>query len=906
MSAAGVSPVLPDLPERDRKILLGFVSRIEPGDAGGHNNLGVLYFDKGLIEEAVDQFQRALEIDPTMAVAIRNVEIAYLATGLYDRLTAELGERLQMDPEDQESRWRLARAHRFTGRLDEARAELRRMLNSAPDDPRLLVELGRADKAAGAWTEALALYERALRVDPGSAVLHFHIGELHYQQGQNEEARRVLLRAIESAPEFAEAHHLLSFVAGDLGDVEAAELSLGRARELAPWLAETRPGLSIDRHSKVRYTELVGDRASRPEALKDRFLAHYHIGIACRQKGLYEEALQSFGRALERGEDARLVTQARAEVLLVAGRDAEAAELYRSLIGEYGANAKLLNELGVCLHRLGELARAEGRYEEALGIDPGYSFARNNLGVAHANRGDRTGARILLNEAVAGAGAPPEAFCNLGILAMEESRRREALSSFRDAVQADPHSAPGWLGIGAVLSESDEPREARRALARAIELTPDSAEARYRMGFLLNRMGDLEGSLRETRRALALNPYFTASRLRLVIELQFEYAEVLAPELSVEVRLDEVDTLRGFTVSTGEIAEIFAGLKRGTDTQSEAPAPDFTLARDHLSKGLVGRALAEVKRVARAGGDPVEAALLSGEIFRIQGLHGEALDQFDSAVELLREARWSERSEQAHLGRGWSLLSLNRAEQALGEAAIVRDAGGDRFESGRLEAEAQLIMGDAQAAIQGLSGLLEMRPGDPAVLSRIGSAARAAGRSELARRVLIDALRADPDRIAARIELGRLCLADGLVSDAIEHGRAALEALPGYMEAALLVAEGELERGDPDAAISVLADLLYDDPYNLDILLRLGELLRIGERHPDDVIFAFRRVVRFDPTHAVAWMRLGETLLAAGRENEAVACWRRAVDEGLPVERARAVSEAIRKHHESVGSERAP
>lgn len=895
MTAVGPSATFPSLSDRDRGILLGFASRIEPGDAGGHNNLGVLYFNKGLIEEAVDQFHLALEVDPTMPVALRNVEIAYLSTGFYDRLAADLEERLRANPGDRDARWRLARAHRHTGRVADARAELRQLLASSPDDARVLVELGRAGKDAGEFEEARGAYERAMQLDPDSAVLHFHLGELHYHQGRSEEARRVLAKAIELAPEFAEAHHLLSFVLGDLGESDRATESLARAREIAPWLGEARTGLSIDRHSAVRYAELMGDRRARPEALKDRFLAHYHLGIAFRQKGLYEEALRAFGRALERGEDRRLVRQAQAEVLLVAGRDAEAAALYRSLIEEQGPSAKLLNELGVCHHRMGDVGKAEECYEEATRQDLGYPLSKNNLGVARANRGDRAGARAMLNAAIAGGARLPETHCNIGILALEDGRRREALAAFRSAVEIDPHSAAGWLGIGAILSESDELREARRALARAVELAPESAEARYRLAFLLNRMGDVEGSLRETQRALALNPYFATPRLRLAIELQFEYAEVLAPELSTETRLDDSDELADFKVSPGELSAIFAGLRSPAEGRIEVAGAGFGLARDLLSKGLMARAMAEVKRVAAAGGDPTEAAVLSGEIFRMQGLHGEALDRFDDAIERMGTDRWTARHEEAHLGRGWASIALGRPELALESATAVEEHGGDRVEAGRLRSEAHLAMGRADPALDGFTELMEMNPRDPGLLMRIGAAARLAGRPELARQALVNALEIDPDRIAARVELGALYLADGLVDEAIEQGWAAFEALPGYADAALLIADAEMERSNAGAAVEILADLLADDPYNLDALVRLGESLLATGRE-SDAIFAFRRVLRFDPEMALGWRRLGEAYMAAGSIDDAAACWRRAIEVGIDEESAGILTDEIDRH----------
>ncbi len=48
--AAPEPPQRPPHSERDLRILRGFAQRIDAADAGAHNNLGVLYFNKGLHE----------------------------------------------------------------------------------------------------------------------------------------------------------------------------------------------------------------------------------------------------------------------------------------------------------------------------------------------------------------------------------------------------------------------------------------------------------------------------------------------------------------------------------------------------------------------------------------------------------------------------------------------------------------------------------------------------------------------------------------------------------------------------------------------------------------------------------------------------------------------------------------
>ena len=68
---------------RDLEILRSLARRISPDDAGAHNNLGVVFYQKGLHEEAIAAFERALELDPRMQVAERNLQIAYFHTGYF-------------------------------------------------------------------------------------------------------------------------------------------------------------------------------------------------------------------------------------------------------------------------------------------------------------------------------------------------------------------------------------------------------------------------------------------------------------------------------------------------------------------------------------------------------------------------------------------------------------------------------------------------------------------------------------------------------------------------------------------------------------------------------------------------------------------------------------------------------
>jgi len=120
--------------DRDRDALRSFARRIDPSDAGAHNNLGVLYYNKGLYEEAAAAFTKALELDAKMQVAQRNLEVAYLNTGYYDKRVAQLRERLRVRVDDREARWELGRAYALLGEYEEAVAEFEALLRHHPGD----------------------------------------------------------------------------------------------------------------------------------------------------------------------------------------------------------------------------------------------------------------------------------------------------------------------------------------------------------------------------------------------------------------------------------------------------------------------------------------------------------------------------------------------------------------------------------------------------------------------------------------------------------------------------------------------------------------------------------------------------------------------------------------------------
>jgi cellulose synthase operon protein C len=883
---------------RDVDILRSLARRIHPQDAGAHNNLGVVFFQKGLYAEAIEAFDHALELDPRMQTAERNLQIAYFSTGHFEQLVTELRQRLDADEGDLDARRRLARAYLHGGDPAAAIAQWQRILVVAPDDVDVHLQLARAERRRGGLDAALAHLRRAAALDT-SARIHLEIGDVLYSRGLSEEAREELERAVTLDHSLASGYHLLAFVYGDLGLMANAEEAASRAAELNPSFVKTETNLSLDRHNSARYKELVGERQAQPEVL-EATLAHYTLGLAFRQKGLFDEAAREFALALERGEDRLLVRQAVGELLLLRGMAEEAYRLYGELVEEQPGSPKLWNERGVAAHQRGRLEDAEQLYRKALELDGMYALAWNNLGVVLHHEDRSEDAEQAFRSALTCGRAPADVWRNLGLMLARQGRRSPAQEAYRRALELEPGSAAAWTGLGAVLMENGRPAEARAAFVRAVEADPKLAEARYQLAFALSALGDYRGALRETRLALELDPYYPAPRHRLLIDLQFEDGEVLAPELGAPEHVQAGSQLPEFDLQPEMLGDFFADIRtpapgvpgmppRPARPEPEQPAeevpfpwdadgtlPDLSAIRPAqgapepsdraeealdaawhaLAGGRVELAATEAQRAADAGADRRDLLLVHAEIFLRQGLAGEALERFNQVLEdpgagSATAERFDDRRRRALLGRARSLLVLGRVPAARESAEKLCELAPEHGPALRVLGETLVRSGAYVRAVETLERARDFLVDDAGLLIELGSAYAGCDDDAAAEAALRGALRLDGAAVAAHVALGRLYRHTGRWDAAAQEFRAALGVLPSYGDAALPLAELELERGDATAAVAALVDLLTVDPYHLEALVQLGATLaavdRVAEAHT-----AYERVLRFDPGNEAA------------------------------------------------------
>ncbi len=606
---------------RDEEILATFARRIDPADPGAQNNLGVLYHRRGMFDEAIASFSRALALDERMRVARRNLEIAYGESGLLQRRVAELNRRV----------------------------------SDSPDDIGLLVESGIAEKAAGHLDHAEAKFRRALAHDSESSVLHFFLAEIFYNRGLGEEALRFLRRSIDLNPVNPDAHYLAGFILGDLGRVEEAKEANRRAVTLNPALTRAEANLSLESGRTADRT--LGTPASESAAQSSRTGSpHLTLALALRLKGYHQEALRECRAALDAGENPSAALEAIGGIHLLIGQPHQALEAYERCVNLGDTHARVWNQRGIALYMLGRSNDAEESFRRCLGENPKYGPANNNLGALLWDAGEAKEATNRFRRAVRDDQGLMSARLNLALALFGQGHLQLSLDAYRSVLKEHPESPAAWNGIGQVCLAFGQFAEARDACVRAIQTDPRLAAAHRNLGLAFTGLGDAEASAECAEQSALLDPQSRPQTMTL--EMDSAESSALAADAGITQSAVPDYTLASDYLSKGlndrALAEIRRAMARGADEKEGM----VLLGKCFAARGEYE--VAEKEFVAVLGampGDDVAALELAG-VYRAMGRPADALRR---VVGLLRANVYH---FAALVVLGESLLDLKRSRDA--------------------------------------------------------------------------------------------------------------------------------------------------------------------------------------------------------------------------------------------------
>ena len=249
----------------DLQTLWGITAARNPLCYLAHTNLGSLLFQQGRMDEAIAQYQKALNIAPDYSEAHNDLGLA-----LFQK-----------------------------GQVGEAIAHYEQALKTSPSNTEAHVNLGNALVQQGRLDEAVAHYLTALAIQPRNGKIYSNIGNALFQQGKLDEAIDCLHRGLAILPTFADAHDLLGTILFQKGQVDEAISHFQQAVQYQPDLTGVHKNLATALVQKGQVDEAVAQLFAELRASPNDSATHCYLAGVLSSQGRTKEAIAHYRAALK-------------------------------------------------------------------------------------------------------------------------------------------------------------------------------------------------------------------------------------------------------------------------------------------------------------------------------------------------------------------------------------------------------------------------------------------------------------------------------------------------------------------------------------------------------------------------------------------------------------------------------
>jgi tetratricopeptide (TPR) repeat protein len=273
---------------------------LRPGTVAVYNNLANALCDKGLVDEAIAELHKALELDPRFAYAHLNLGVILLDVKRdYDGAIVCLRKAIALDPKHAAAHTVLGTALKAKGQVDEAIACLREAIKLDPNRADTRVSLGAIlCDVKRDYDGAIACFKKAIKLKPKLANAHNNMGTALRGKGEMEQAIACWRKAIDLDPKDAAARSNMGVALVVKGQVDEAIACLRTAINLDPKHAHAHGNLGYALQHKGRVDEAIACYRKAIALDPKHVLAHNNLGSALMGKGSVDEAVACFQKVI--------------------------------------------------------------------------------------------------------------------------------------------------------------------------------------------------------------------------------------------------------------------------------------------------------------------------------------------------------------------------------------------------------------------------------------------------------------------------------------------------------------------------------------------------------------------------------------------------------------------------------
>lgn len=490
-------------------------------------------YKTGEVDQAVINYNKALEINPANITALNQLEKIWLneikfnntsvlghanlagvyqKKKMYDQALQQYNAAEHFAEMNRATPFEVKKLIRLNmGTLFQERKQYQ-LANSAYDtvlsiDPNNVMALSykaTLSKEAGNVAEAQSLYNRLLSIDPNNTTAQRELFTLAKQQTDPAKLANDLKNYAERFPQNAlvqskvgeEFHHLKNY--------DDAAFYYQRAIRLDPMMAAAYANLGAvyqaqgkDQESIAAYqksaqldpkNKTVTDLLQAAE--NNVTLGNFQKAVELQQAGNHAEAIGYFKQSLVKDPNNADLIAAYGVSLQNTQQLDEAIRQYQKAISLNPGNANYQYYLGTAYHQKNQLPSAVLAYKKAAELDPTLKDAKDaivlleqqaaagelQVAVNHYNAKRYTQALVSVNTALQKDVKNATAHYYKGLILSAQNNNMGAANSYRDALKYDPNFSDAYYALGVILDGQQDKRGAQQAFQKFVELSSNQED----------------------------------------------------------------------------------------------------------------------------------------------------------------------------------------------------------------------------------------------------------------------------------------------------------------------------------------------------------------------------------------------------------------------------------------------
>lgn len=447
-------------------------AQLAPNDAEAHGNLGTAWQERGMYDQAVDSYTRALELNPDFVEAHGNLAAALQAQGKLEQAEQAYRQALALRPDYAKGHFNLGNTLQAMQRSAEAVACYQRALALLPGDAEIYLNLGNAQQDLQQWQAAIVSYRAVLQLAPHTTAAHANLAAALHEAEDYAGAVASYRRAIELHPDDAKLHNNLGRALQSLEQPEQAIAAYEQAIALDGDFTQALSNLGLLQCKQKNYTAAIEYCARVLRLQPDDAQACGQLAIAYGAAEDRDNALKYFQQAIDLPPGSAANHRQLADYYSTIKRYPLAVEAYRRTLELDAGDSETHNHLGVALQELEQYDAATAAYERALELEP------KNI----------------------------SALCNLGSTRQAQKQLEHAKQTYLAVLEIDPAFERAHFALGNCYVLMNEQLLALECYHKTLEINPDYRDAYVNISATFSNIGRIEEAIEACRKGLAICP----------------------------------------------------------------------------------------------------------------------------------------------------------------------------------------------------------------------------------------------------------------------------------------------------------------------------------------------------------------------------------------------------------------